>query len=541
MIVKSQPFQEQKPGTSGLRKSVSIFQQQHYLENFVQAIFDSLPSIEGARIALGGDGRYHNSAAIQTIIKMASANGVAELIVGLNGILSTPAASHIIRKYALDGGLVLSASHNPGGPNGDFGIKYNIQNGGPAPQALTNQIYQRTKTINQYKIISDFSADLSNPGVYDADNMRITVINTVDDYLELLEGIFDFDLINEYLLENELTIAFDAMHAVTGPYATALFKKLPAKLDNVLMNAIPLEDFGGGHPDPSLSHAHDLAELVMSAGNPVFGGASDGDGDRNMVLGEDCFVSPSDSLAILAANAELIPAYRQGLAGVARSMPTSCAVDRVARKLNIPCYETPTGWKFFGNLLDAGKITFCGEESFGTSSDHVREKDGLWAVMFWLNLIAARKQSVKEIVHDHWQKFGRNAYLRHDYEAIESDDAQALMKALINKLPNLIGTTIANSKVINADEFTYHDPVDQSVSEHQGVRILLKNESRMIFRLSGTGTQGATLRVYLEALVDNPEQYHQSNAELVKTLATASVELAELERHTGRTSPSVIT
>lgn len=541
MIVKSQPFQEQKPGTSGLRKSVSIFQQQHYLENFVQAIFDSLPSIEGARIALGGDGRYHNSAAIQTIIKMASANGVAELIVGLNGILSTPAASHIIRKYALDGGLVLSASHNPGGPNGDFGIKYNIQNGGPAPEALTNQIYQRTKTINQYKIISDFSADLSNPGVYDADNMRITVINTVDDYLELLEGIFDFDLINEYLLENELTIAFDAMHAVTGPYATALFKKLPAKLDNVLMNAIPLEDFGGGHPDPSLSHAHDLAELVMSAGNPVFGGASDGDGDRNMVLGEDCFVSPSDSLAILAANAELIPAYRQGLAGVARSMPTSCAVDRVARKLNIPCYETPTGWKFFGNLLDAGKITFCGEESFGTSSDHVREKDGLWAVMFWLNLIAARKQSVKEIVHDHWQKFGRNAYLRHDYEAIESDDAQALMKALINKLPNLIGTTIANSKVINADEFTYHDPVDQSVSEHQGVRILLKNESRMIFRLSGTGTQGATLRVYLEALVDNPEQYHQSNAELVKTLATASVELAEIERHTGRTSPSVIT
>ena len=541
MIVKSQPFQEQKPGTSGLRKSVSIFQQQHYLENFVQAIFDSLPSIEGARIALGGDGRYHNSAAIQTIIKMASANGVAELIVGLNGILSTPAASHIIRKYALDGGLVLSASHNPGGPNGDFGIKYNIQNGGPAPEALTNQIYQRTKTINQYKIISDFSADLSNPGVYDADNMRITVINTVDDYLELLEGIFDFDLINEYLLENELTIAFDAMHAVTGPYATALFKKLPAKLDNVLMNAIPLEDFGGGHPDPSLSHAHDLAELVMSAGNPVFGGASDGDGDRNMVLGEDCFVSPSDSLAILAANAEQIPAYRQGLAGVARSMPTSCAVDRVARKLNIPCYETPTGWKFFGNLLDAGKITFCGEESFGTSSDHVREKDGLWAVMFWLNLIAARKQSVKEIVHDHWQKFGRNAYLRHDYEAIESDDAQALMKALINKLPNLIGTTIANSKVINADEFTYHDPVDQSVSEHQGVRILLKNESRMIFRLSGTGTQGATLRVYLEALVDNPEQYHQSNAELVKTLATASVELAEIERHTGRTSPSVIT
>lgn len=541
MIVKSQPFQEQKPGTSGLRKSVSIFQQQHYLENFVQAIFDSLPSVKGARIALGGDGRYHNSAAIQTIIKMASANGVAEMIVGLNGILSTPAASHIIRKYELDGGLVLSASHNPGGPNGDFGIKYNIQNGGPAPESLTNEIYQRTKTIDQYKIISDFSADLSNTGVYDADNMRITVIDTVDDYIKLLEGIFDFDLINQHLLENDLTIAFDAMHAVTGPYATALFKKLPAEQDHVLMNAIPLEDFGGGHPDPSLQHAHELAELVMSAGNPVFGGASDGDGDRNMVLGEDCFVSPSDSLAILAANAELIPAYRNGISGVARSMPTSCAVDRVAKSLDIPCFETPTGWKFFGNLLDAGKITFCGEESFGTSSDHVREKDGLWAVMFWLNLIAARKQSVKEIVHDHWQKFGRNAYLRHDYEAIESDDAQALMKTLINKLPSLIGTTIANSKVINADEFTYHDPVDQSISEHQGVRILLENESRLIFRLSGTGTQGATLRVYLEALINNPEQYHQSNAELVETLATASIELAEIEQHTGRTSPSVIT
>lgn len=541
MIVKSQPFQEQKPGTSGLRKSVSIFQQQHYLENFVQAIFDSLPSVEGARIALGGDGRYHNSTAIQTIIKMASANGVAELIVGLNGILSTPAASHIIRKYELDGGLILSASHNPGGPNGDFGIKYNIQNGGPAPESLTNQIYQRTKTIDQYKISGEFSADLSIAGVYDAENMRITVIDTVDDYLELLEGIFDFDLINQHLRENNLTIAFDAMHAVTGPYASALFKKLPAEQDHVLMNAIPLEDFGGGHPDPSLQHAHELAELVMSPGNPVFGGASDGDGDRNMVLGEDCFVSPSDSLAILAANAELIPAYRKGITGVARSMPTSCAVDRVAKSLDIPCFETPTGWKFFGNLLDAGKITFCGEESFGTSSDHVREKDGIWAIMFWLNLIAARKQSVKEIVHDHWHKFGRNAYLRHDYEAIESDDAQALMKALINKLSSLIGTTVANSTVTSADEFTYHDPVDQSISEHQGIRILLKNESRIIFRLSGTGTQGATLRVYLEALIDDPQQYHQSNASLVEDLATASIELAEIEQHTGRTTPSVIT
>ncbi len=541
MIVKSRPFQEQKPGTSGLRKSVSIFQQQHYLENFVQAIFDSLPNVAGARIALGGDGRYHNSTAIQSIIKMASANGVAELVVGLNGILSTPAASHIIRKYELDGGLILSASHNPGGPNGDFGIKYNIQNGGPAPESLTNEIYKRTKTIDQYKITEDFNADLSTAGVYDADGMRITVINSVDDYLSLLENIFDFDLINNYLIENNLSIAFDAMHAVTGPYATALFTKLSAQQQHILMNAEPLEDFGGGHPDPSLEHAHELAELVMSPGNPIFGGASDGDGDRNMIVGEDCFVSPSDSLAILAANATLIPAYSNGLSGLARSMPTSCAVDRVAESLGIPCFETPTGWKFFGNLLDAGKITFCGEESFGTSSDHVREKDGMWAILFWLNLIAARKMSVKEIVSDHWKKFGRNAYLRYDYEAIDSDSAQALIASLINKLPSLVGSNIANSIVITADEFTYHDPIDQSISEHQGIRILLENDSRIIFRLSGTGTQGATLRVYLEALVNDPDQYELSNAELVSDLVIAATELAKIEHFTGRTSPSVIT
>lgn len=539
--IHTTPFQDQKPGTSGLRKSVNIFQQSHYLENFVQSIFDSLPQLSGARLSLGGDGRYHNSTAIQTILRMARANQVAEVVVGLNGIMSTPAASHIIRHYGLDGGLVLSASHNPGGPEGDFGIKYNIENGGPAPEALTNDIYRRSKAIQEYKISDDFLADLSAPGTYDFGDMRITVLDTVDDYLRMLEGIFDFELIHDYLLEQNLTIAFDAMHAVTGPYATALFKKLPAGQNHVLMNAIPLEDFGGGHPDPSLQHARELAELVMSEGGPVFGGASDGDGDRNMVVGEDCFVSPSDSLAIIAANATHIPAYREGITGVARSMPTSRAVDRVAAQLNIPCYETPTGWKFFGNLLDAGKITFCGEESFGTSSDHVREKDGLWAVMFWLNLIAARRMSVKEIVQEHWQKFGRNAYLRHDYEALEIDDATIVMKTIIQKLATLPGTSMANSTVATADEFTYHDPIDQSVSEHQGIRVLLEDDSRIIFRLSGTGTQGATLRVYLESVITDENQYPKSNAELVQALAVAYLDIAEIESLTGRTSPSVIT
>ncbi len=541
MKIDSKPFSDQKPGTSGLRKAVTVFQQSHYLENFAQSVFDSLPNISGASLALGGDGRFYNDTAIHTILRMCKANGVAHVMVGKNGILSTPAASHVIRHHQLDGALILSASHNPGGPDGDFGIKFNVANGGPAPESLTDNIYAKSKSISSYSIADPFDIDLGKAGITTSGQFKITVFDTVDDYVELLESLFDFDLIADHLEKSQLSIAFDAMHAVTGPYAQALFKKLPAAEPHLIMNATPLPDFGGGHPDPSLIHAKELAELVMAKGNPAFGAASDGDGDRNMIVGEDCFVMPSDSLAILAANATLVPAYRDGIDGVARSMPTSSAVDRVAKKLNIPCYETPTGWKFFGNLLDAGKITLCGEESFGTSSNHVREKDGLWAVMFWLNLLAAKRTSVKDIVQQHWQEFGRNAYLRHDYETIDTNAANAVMESLVNKLKSLKGKTIASRTVENADEFTYQDPVDNSISEHQGIRILLENGSRIIYRLSGTGTQGATLRVYLEAFTNDPDKIKQSNQVLVQDLATASQEIAQIEKLTGRDRPSVIT
>jgi len=541
MKISTTPFNDQKPGTSGLRKAVTVFQQPHYLENFVQSVLDCLPSVVGSRLAVGGDGRFFNDTAIHTILRMCKANGVAHVMVGQNGIMSTPAASHIIRHYKLDGALVLSASHNPGGPDGDFGIKFNIANGGPAPESFTNNVYAKSKSINSYNISEPIDLDLGSIGTSHSEQFKITVFDTVDDYVDLLEGLFDFDLIADHLKESQLGIAFDAMHAVTGPYAQALFKKLPAAKPHLLMNATPLPDFGGGHPDPSLIHAKELADLVMANGNPAFGAASDGDGDRNMIVGEGCFVMPSDSLAILAANATLVPAYRNGIAGVARSMPTSSAVDRVAKDLNIPCYETPTGWKFFGNLLDAGKITLCGEESFGTSSNHVREKDGLWAVMFWLNLLAAKRASVKEIVEQHWQQYGRNAYLRHDYEAIDTDAANTVMKSLVNKLHSFKDQTIASQAVENADEFTYQDPIDDSISEHQGIRILLENGSRIIYRLSGTGTQGATLRVYLEAFTNDPGKIKQSNQALVKDLAKASQEIAQIEKHTGRDRPSVIT
>lgn len=541
MKINTTPFNDQKPGTSGLRKAVTVFQQPHYLENFVQSVFDSLPSIKGSSLAVGGDGRFFNDTAIQTILRMCKANGVAHVMVGKNGILSTPAASHIIRHYKLDGALILSASHNPGGPDGDFGIKFNIANGGPAPESLTNNIYARSKSIDHYKIAEPLNVDLGTISTTSSEQLKITVFDTVDDYVDLLEGLFDFNLIEDHLKKSQLGVAFDAMHAVTGPYAKALFKKLPGAEPHLIMNATPLPDFGGGHPDPSLIHAKELAELVMSPGNPAFGAASDGDGDRNMIVGEDCFVMPSDSLAILAANATLIPAYRDGLAGVARSMPTSCAVDRVAQELNIPCYETPTGWKFFGNLLDAGKISLCGEESFGTSSNHVREKDGLWAVLFWLNLLAAKRSSVKEIVQQHWTNFGRNAYLRHDYEGIDKDAANSLMESLVKQLTSLKKTKISSSAVENADEFTYQDPIDDSISEHQGIRILLENGSRIIYRLSGTGTQGATLRVYLEAFTNDPAKIQLSNATLVQDLAAASQKIAAIEKFTGRSKPSVIT
>ena len=539
--ITTKPFKDQKPGTSGLRKPVKTFQQAHYLENFVQSIFDTLAEKKGARLALGGDGRYYNREAILTIIRMAAANGIAELLVGKSGILSTPAASHMIRKYRLDGGIILSASHNPGGPDKDFGIKFNTANGGPAPEKVTEAIYQRTLEISQYKIAEAQPCNIDRIGEFQYGELKVRVIDSVTDYVELMQSLFDFDRIRDYIAQPEIQVVFDAMHAVTGPYAEAVFIQQLGCPQSAILRAELLPDFGGGHPDPNLAHARQLVEMLFANDGPTFGAASDGDGDRNMILGHQCFVTPSDSLAILTANATLVPAYKDGLAGVARSMPTSMAVDRVAKKLDLPCYETPTGWKFFGNLLDAGKITLCGEESFGTGSDHVREKDGLWAVLFWLNLLAVKQQSVAEIVTGHWQEFGRNAYARHDYEAIDTDSANALVEALVKKLATLPGKQLGEYTVSFADEFRYEDPVDGSVSEHQGIRIGFEDGSRIVYRLSGTGTQGATLRVYLETCTTDPGTLTGDTHVLLEPLVKIAREVAQIEAFTQREEPTVIT
>ncbi|MDD1641211.1 MAG: alpha-D-glucose phosphate-specific phosphoglucomutase, partial [Methylococcaceae bacterium] len=488
--ITTQPYNDQNPGTSGLRKKVKVFQQPGYLENFVQSIIDSLEDFNGKTLVLGGDGRYFNRAAIQIIIKIAAANGFGELIIGQGGLLSTPAASHIIRKYNAFGGLILSASHNPGGPDEDFGIKYNVSNGGPAPEKYTDAFYQRSQTIDSYKTATIEDVDLDHIGSQQIDELKITIIDPVADYAELMQSIFDFKLLKQSISSGYITLLFDAMSAITGPYAKRILVDMLGAAPESVINAEPLEDFGGHHPDPNLAHAHELAERMFSADAPTFGAASDGDGDRNMITGSNIFVTPSDSLAIMAANAHLIPAYAKGLSGVARSMPTSQAVDRVAANYKIHCYETPTGWKFFGNLLDAGKITLCGEESFGTGSDHVREKDGLWAVLFWLNLIAVKRQSVADIVHEHWQKFGRDIYCRHDYEAVETPIANSIVEHLRNQLPSLPGQSFGEYVVKFADEFSYEDPIDGSISKNQGIRIGFENGSRIVFRLSGTGTVG---------------------------------------------------
>ena len=540
--VTTQPIAGQRPGTSGLRKKVTVFQQPGYLENFVQAIFDSLEGFKGQTLVLGGDGRFHNDAAIQTILRMAAANGFGRVLVGQHGILSTPAASCVIRKHQAFGGIILSASHNPGGPDGDFGIKYNTGNGGPAPEKITDAIYANTQKITRYLSVDAADVNLAVQGQFKVGDMVVEVIDSVADHADLLATLFDFERIGTLLRSGTFRLCFDAMHAVTGPYAQEIFvKRLGAPASSV-MNGVPLPDFGGGHPDPNPTYAEDLIKVMFADDAPDFGAASDGDGDRNMIVGKHFIVTPSDSLAVLAANAMLVPGYAQGLKGVARSMPTSAAVDRVAEKLGIPCFETPTGWKFFGNLLDAGQVTLCGEESAGTGSDHVREKDGVWAVLFWLNILAVRRgESVEQILRSHWQRFGRNYYSRHDYEGVDSAAANGLMAHLRASLATLPGQTIAGATIATADDFAYTDPVDGSVSTAQGIRIGLKDGSRVVFRLSGTGTEGATLRVYLERFEPDPAQHAIETQQALAPLIALADQLAGIRERTGRSAPTVIT
>jgi phosphoglucomutase len=538
--VTTTPFNDQKPGTSGLRKRVPTFQQKHYLENFVQSIFDTIEVPPNATLVLGGDGRYYNREAIQIILKMAAANGFGRVLVGKDGILSTPAASCVIRKYKTHGGIILSASHNPGGPDGDFGIKYNATNGGPAPEKITEAIFAASKRISRYRTVDATDVVLDRTGDHKIGDMTVSLFDPVIDYAELMESLFDFAAIRS-LLASGFRIKFDAMHAVNGPYALEIFARRLGASPDSLMNAVPLPDFGGGHPDPNLTYAHELVEVLYGDKAPDFGAASDGDGDRNMILGKHFFVNPSDSLAILAANAHLVPGYKKGLAGIARSMPTSAAVDRVAKALDIPCYETPTGWKFFGNLMDAGKVTLCGEESFGTGSDHVREKDGLWAVLFWLNILAVRKQTVEAITREHWARFGRNVYSRHDYEGIPTDAANGVMKLLLGSFAKLKDAKLGKLKVNLCDDFSYTDPVDGSVSTGQGVRILFTDGSRIVFRLSGTGTEGATLRIYLEAFEPDVTKHHIDAQNALAGLIDIALQVSELRKRTGRDKPTVIT
>ena len=541
IAIPTTPFDDQRPGTSGLRKKVKVFQRPHYLENFVQAIFDTRPELAGGLLVLGGDGRYYNREAIQVILRLAAANGVARVMVGQGGILSTPATSHLIRKYRAQGGIILSASHNPGGPNQDFGIKFNAANGGPAPEPMTEAIYARTLEIDRYLTVAHDDLEIDALGTRGLEGMQVEIVDPVDDYAELMTRLFDFEAIHQLFNSGLFQMRFDAMHAVTGPYARRILEQMLGAEPGTVIHGDPLPDFGGHHPDPNLVHAAELVAMTRGAHAVGFAAASDGDGDRNMILGRNFFVTPSDSLAVLAANAHLVPGYRKGLPGVARSMPTSCAVDRVAERLGIDCYETPTGWKFFGNLLDAGRIVLCGEESFGTGSDHVREKDGLWAVLFWLNLLAVRQQSVVQIVSDHWRRFGRNYYSRHDYEAVDKAAAEALMERLRERVPGLVGGTLAGREVIYGDDFAYTDPVDGSVSEHQGIRVGLADGSRIVYRLSGTGTQGATLRVYIEAFEPDPERHHLETQDVLADLVQAARDLAEIEARTGRREPDVVT
>lgn len=540
LTVQTTPIDGQKPGTSGLRKKTAIFREPGFLENFVQSIFDGTGGAKGKTYVVGGDGRFFNAEAIGTIIRMAAGNGAARLIVGQNGILSTPAASHVIRKYKTDGGIILSASHNPGGENGDFGVKFNAANGGPAPEKITDAIFAKTQEISAYKISEEMAGDITQIGSFQVGSCQVDVIDPVEDYEALMQELFDFDAISA-LFKGGFRICFDAMHAVTGPYAKRILEGTLGAPKGSVINAVPSPDFGGGHPDPNPVWASELVAIMEGDSAPDFGAASDGDGDRNMIMGRDAFVSPSDSLALLTAYAHLAPAYAGKLAGVARSMPTSQAVDLVAERLGIPCFETPTGWKFFGNLMDAGKATLCGEESAGTGSNHIREKDGLWAVLLWLNILARDGRDIVQLRADHWRSFGRNYYSRHDYEEIPSEAAETLMRAMRARLADLPGTSVAGMQISTADDFAYSDPVDQSLTERQGVRVSFTDGSRVVMRLSGTGTQGATLRVYLERFVDHKGDHGQELQAALAPVIAAAEALADITKHTGRSRADVIT
>ena len=539
-MVKTSPITGQKPGTSGLRKKTRVFMAPHYLENFIQAIFNSIGGAKGKSFVVGGDGRFFNRQAIQTILKIAAANGAARIIVGRNGLLSTPAASHLIRINGTDGGIILSASHNPGGIDQDFGVKFNVPNGGPAPESVTSAMLAETLTLASYRIARLPNTDLDVLGETELGGMQVSVVDPVEDYLALMRTLFDFDAIRT-MFAGGFSMCFDAMHAVTGPYAKKMLEDVLGAPKGTVINSFPLEDFGGGHPDPNPIWASTLIDLMMSDNAPDFGAASDGDGDRNMIVGRGQYVTPSDSLAVLVANAQLAPGYAAGIAGVARSMPTSAASDKVAEKLGIECFETPTGWKFFGNLMDAGRVTICGEESAGTGSDHVREKDGLWAVLLWLNILAVRKQPVARLLADHWAEYGRNYYSRHDYEAVPTDAANDLMGNVIGQLATLRGKTFAGQTVSRADEFCYRDPIDGSVSDHQGLRIWFEGGGRAVLRLSGTGTEGATIRVYLEQYQPDMSAISQPAQQVLLPLQQAVADLVRMQHFLGRTKPDVVT
>lgn len=538
-IHQTKPFDGQKPGTSGLRKKTSVFMQPNFLENFIQATFDAIDGVAGKTLVLGGDGRYFGVAAAQTILKMAAAGGAARVIVGQGALLSTPAASNLIRKRGADGGIILSASHNPGGPDGDFGVKLNLSNGGPAPESVTDRMFERTKTITEYAKLDAPDVDLGAVQCVQLGDMIVDVVDPVTDYAELMEELFDFDAIRT-MFANGFRMRMDSMFAITGPYAVEILENRLGAAAGTVVHKEPLPDFGGMHPDPNPTWAHELMDELMGSNAPDFGAASDGDGDRNMVLGANTYISPSDSLAVIVANAHLVRGYAGGISGVARSMPTSMAADRVAQAMGIAHFETPTGWKFFGNLLDAGKCTICGEESFGTGSDHVREKDGLWAILMWLNILAVRGQSVSEIMAEHFARFGRNYYSRHDYEALPTDVANALLSDLSSRLGVLKGCIVQGMTIVDADEFSYHDPVDGSVSHHQGFRIMFEGGSRIVLRLSGTGTEGATLRVYLEKYVAGPDGLDMDAQEALQPVITAVQDILDLGERTGRLAPDVI-